>query len=380
MRIPLTWRSGPERASEVLAALGPGGGPVATRDVNRLPIVSPWSPTHTNLFQWVADDVLGEAAAAAITTRASAMRLPGIARARNLIVTAVMRNPLVAYRGPVLHAITSEDEARVQRLDPQPGWTTATTDGSSPELRNGWTADDHLFYGWSLWRHRLGVDNFPLASDHVAFDEWYVDDDNRLCVHGSPVTNEREWTLIPGAHEGILTFGADVLRDGRDILALVRDRLENPVPDINLEAQPDSEDMTGDEWRDFVTAYVANRKVNKGVGFTNRFVKAVPMPGRKDSDLMVEARNASVVDQARIVGVHAGMLDATAPKASLNYETQTGRNQEFVDLDLYTYLLPIAARLSMPDVTPRGQRVAFDLSDFTGPAATPTPTTPEATP
>ena len=59
------------------------------------------------------------------------------------------------------------------------------------------------------------------------------------------------------------------------------------------------------------------------------------------------------------------MLDATTAGASLTYETVAGRNAKFIDYGVALYLEPIEARLSMDDVVPRGQRVAFDLSDFT---------------
>lgn len=384
MALRLSFRSGTPRADadRAVAALGPGGGPIPHRDISRLPLSSPFTNDASHLVRWVIDDVFGEKVAAQINDRASAMRLPGIARGVNLVKTHTVRNPLVTYRGPALASIGVEDEARIQRVDPQPSWVTETRDGSSPELRNAGFVDDHIFYGWTCTRRYLGADGFPLACDHINFADWYVDDDNRLVVGGVKISHreEREWALIPGLHEGILVFGADVIRDGRDIQALVKDRLENPVPDINLAARESAEDMTDEEWQTFVDAYVANRKINKGVGFTNKYVEAVPMPGREDSDLMIGARNAAVVDQARIVGVHAGLLDATAPKASLNYETQTGRNQEFVDLDLVAYFLPFAARFSMNDWTPRGQRVAFDTTDLTGPLPGAPASTPGAPP
>lgn len=357
----LSFRSGPARTARVVAALGPGGGPIPARDVSRLPITSPFSP-DSHLIQWVADDVLGEAAASLINSRASAMRLSGIARGRNMLVTQIARNPLVVLRGDA-------------QVVPSPSWCLGTRDGSSPQLRTAWTVDDLIFYGWSLWRRANGADGFPIAADHVNYDDWNIDDDNRLCVNGFPVDNEDEWTLIPGIHEGILSFGADVLSDARDLRKIVKNRLTNPNPDVNLEAQPDSEDMTAEEWREFVNAYVANRKINGNVGFTNRYVKAVFGQGQKDADLMIDAKNASTVEQARIIGVHAGLLDATAPKASLNYETATGRNQEFVDLDLWTYMLPITARTSMDDFVPHGSRTAFDLSGLTGPWSSTGPVT-----
>ena len=89
-------------------------------------------------------------------------------------------------------------------------------------------------------------------------------------------------------------------------------------------------------------------------------------------NLLIEARNAAVLDLARLIGVHGGMVDATTPKASLNYETTSGRNEEFVDFDLALYMLPITSRLSLDDVTPHGTRIAFDTAAFTTVPTTPT--------
>jgi phage portal protein BeeE len=79
---------------------------------------------------------------------------------------------------------------------------------------------------------------------------------------------------------------------------------------------------------------------------------------------MIAARNAASLDLARLIGVAASRIDATVDKGSLNYETTTGRNQEFVDFDLALYMTPITARLSLDDVVPRGTHVRFNLADF----------------
>ena len=75
---------------------------------------------------------------------------------------------------------------------------------------------------------------------------------------------------------------------------------------------------------------------------------------------------------ARLVGLPASLVDATAAGASLTYETSAGRNQQAVDYGFAAYMAALAGRLSMDDVVPRGQHVAWDLSDLTGLATTPT--------
>lgn len=321
-------------------------------DPNRLPYASPMSPDST-LSQFVWEDLMGTDVRASIGSRRGALRLGPVVRGRNLLCGSAARCPLVDIKGDVLTPV-------------QPSWLLNTEDGSSWQHRTLWTLDDHLFYGWSLWHLRLGADLFPTAASHVLYESWEVDDDNRLLVDGAAVTDPREWVLIPGLHEGILTDGVDVLRDARDLFAIVRDRLENNIPPVSLEAQPGADRLNADEIDAVIASYKLARKRNGGVGYTNEWLKATFGKGNQDSDLLIEARNAAAVDLARLIGIHAGLLDATAPKASLNYETTTGRNQEFVDFDLALALLPVEARLSMDDITPHGRRVAFDTSVLTG--------------
>ena len=63
------------------------------------------------------------------------------------------------------------------------------------------------------------------------------------------------------------------------------------------------------------------------------------------------------------------MLDATTEGASLEYQTATARNQQWIDYGLSLYMDAIESRLGMDDVVPAGQRVAFDTAHLTTPTA-----------
>ena len=324
-------------------------------DPSTYPIASPWS---TNTMQRIVfEDVFGSDIPA--NTREAAMRLPAIARGRGLIVNTGARIPLRALRADV-------------ELTTQPSWITETGDGSSPQHRLAWTIDDLIFYGWSCWWRTNGADGFPLAAQRINQGEWAIDSDCRVRVNGN-VVDDSSVIVFSGFHEGVLSFGCDVIRDGRQLAANVRKRLTNPVPNIDLH-HTGGRDLTTPEIDALIDQWAAARAGdNGGVAYTSKDVEANEM-GKGDDQLMIDSRNASAVDQARILGISAGMVDATAPKASLNYETQTGRNQEFVDLDIRGYLDPIAARLSTDDVVPHGTRVAFDYTVET--SLTPSPTGP----
>ncbi len=318
-------------------------------DPSTYPIATPWGSAE--LARIVYEDVFGSDVPA--NSRSAAMRLPGLARARNLVVSTIAGLPFAALR-------------RDEPIAP-PSWFTVCHDGSTWQHRLAWTVDDLIFYGWSLWEAVRGVDRFPLSFARINRERWHLDADNRLILDEQMVTDTRDLILIPGLHEGILSYGVDAIRDVRALYAIVRERLNNPVPQVDLhqtggkQLNKDEIDTLRDDWA------AARTGANGGVAYTNEWIEAKPF-GSGGENLLIEARNAAVLDLARLVGVHGGMVDATTPKASLNYETNTGRNQEFVDFDLALYMTPITARLSLDDVIPHGQRVAFDTSALIAPA------------
>lgn len=313
-------------------------------------IASPFS-SSSDLKRIAWRDVFGDADLTPVGRRA-AMRIPALARARNLVVSALARVPLVQM-----------DAGNVSPV--QPAWTSSVPT-TSPQLRMAWTVDDLMFYGLSCWQ-RMG-DGSP--GPRIRFGDWRFDDDGRVVWNDTPMHDDEVITFF-GFTEGILDHGREAITDARMLYEAVRKRLRNPVPSINLH-QTGGDQMTPDEIDELIDRWaVARRGDNGGVSYTNEVIDAQEM-GTGGEQLMIDARNAAAVDMARIANVSAGMVDATAPKASLNYETQEGRSLEFHDLDLSLYAEPITARLSLDDVTPPGSRIAFDFTTDTQPAYTPT--------
>lgn len=350
--------------------------PHAVVDPSTLPYSSPWSTN--NLQRIVAEDIFGSDLP--LNTRQAAMELPAVARGRNLICSTIPRFPLVDLgvgdTVPVRpdRAAFADHTTYVAALDEyrdrmrafaltQPTWLYRTSDGTSPQLRMAWTVDDLMFYGWSCWWRRNNADGFPGDVGRIPFGDWSINDDNRVEVNGT-VVPDNEVIVIPGLHEGLLSFGRRTIADARALYDIVRARLENPAPQLNLHqvsgpAMTDAQiDKTIDRWA------AARAGKRGGVGYTSQHIELQEMGAAADAQLMIEARNAASLDLARIIGVSANRLDATSAKASLNYETTTGRNQELIDFDLALYMTPVTARFSMDDVTRQGHRVEHDLTDF----------------
>lgn len=292
-------------------------------------------------------------------SRAEAMTVPAIARARKLLCTTVASWPLRAYRGP--DPLPDAD---------QPSWMYRTDGATSPWHRMLWTVDDLLFYGWSLWRvtefAAPSVGGFPLRMVHVPYESWDVNGADVVDADGHPIP-AAEIVLIPGPDEGILATGRRTIRTAALLEATTGSVASHP---FRLEVHQVSGDQLEAHERTQLISEVRRALAdNDGIIYTNQAIETKELGSGGAEQLLIEGRNASAVDCARLVGIPAAMIDATTAGASLTYETTAGRNQQFLDYGAAAYSAAIAARLGMDDVIPRGQRAVLDSSDFTAPLA-----------
>lgn len=313
------------------------------------PPVPAFYPEDNQLNAIVWADLTG--GDAVILNRAAAIAIPALARQRHLLCGTIARSPLRAMVG----ATALEDQA-------QPSWMYRTDGLVSPYHRMLWTVDDLLFYGWSLWQCERGYADELLRAERVPWERWDTDVAGRILVDGE-LAEEGEVIPIPGPHEGILNFGAGALRRTIDNLDAAANAARNPSAYLELHYTGDS-DLTDEQITKHIQRWAAARRgENGGVSWTNKVLE-VREHGTHESHLLIEGRNADAVDVSRLVSSPAAMADATNAGASLTYETTEGRNGEFIDYGVGLYMDAIAARLSMDDVVPRGQRTAFDTTEL----------------
>lgn len=337
-----------ENASAELTAAYAGTMPV---------IVGPASPfqpdNHLESVVWA--DLLGTELKS--VTRTGAMTIPAVARHRHLICGVAAKSPLVCL---------DRTDTRVET----PYWAVRTDGELHPFHRMLWTVDDLIFSGWSVWLAGRGADKSLLTATRIAPTRWETDAVGRVLVDGELVDAER-LILIPGPHEGILNFGAPTLRRTLDNLDAAANAARNPSAYLELHYTGD-EQMTDTEVDKLIARWAkARRGENGGVAYTSKGLE-VNEHGTHEAHLLIEGRNADAVDCARLVSNPAAMADATSSGASLTYETTEGRNDQFLDYGAALYMDAVAARLSMDDIVPRGQHMAFNLAATTAKVSPPT--------
>lgn len=347
----------------ILDRLGLGRSRDLMRSAHQLGIVSPYAPAP-ELPPFVITDLLDEETVDQLPlSRAEAMSIPAVSKARNLLVSAIAPLPLRALAGKT-----------VLPTEQQPTFLYRTNSHVTPYERMAWTVDDLIFHGYSLWLVRRGAEaggrrpildaewcptnQWTITDGHILVDEQEVDDDD-IILFNSPF-------------EGLLNVGARTIKGARDTERAWTGRMRNPIPMVELHMTDDS--MAQEEVKPFVESWSkARRSIDGAIGYTPPGLE-LRVHGALQHELFTEGRNAIRTDIGSFLNVRAAMLDGTTGVDSLTYTTKDGERNLFYELDLPFWTNPVEARLSMDDVVPRGQRIRFDMSTAVHPPTATGPT------
>jgi hypothetical protein len=338
------------------SAVALGSTPSAHRGV-----VSPWAGP-SNLHKIVVDDIFGQDTTT--VTRAQAMAVPAIAKARHMVCVTLARQPLLAYRAGEV-----DENGDPVPMAEQPAWLRRTDEpgAPSPFHRLLWTIDDLMFHGWSLWAVKRGSEGQVLDAMRVPIDQWTFESDGRVVVETLPdrYPKDGEVILIPGIGEGMLAEAARTVRGAWTLEDRWQARAKNPVPVVELRYTGD-EDLEPEEMRTIRQSYVDASQDENGVVMVTPKGFELHAHGDQALDLLVAGRNAAALDAARYANLPATAADASATNgSSVTYQNVMAGRAEFTDITLRGWAAPIEARLSMDDVVPRGQYLAFDFSSLT---------------
>lgn len=289
-------------------------------------------------------------------TRETALSLPPLLRARNLICTTAAGCELVT------------DSATDNPLK----FLTRADGELSPWHRMLWTADDLLFYGWSLWEVTRDFDGRVLTGTRVGFHRWDFDQQGRVTIDGENVPADSV-ILFPGIHEGILSHGGLTIRQAAALMRGVTRSVETPNPVTELH-QTNDRPMSQEESDALKAKWIAARQApGGGVAVTSAGIE-VRSHGAASEHLLIEGRNAVATDIARLCGIPSPMIDASIGGTSLSYSNSASRLSELIAFGVAPIITAIAARLSQNDVTPRGVRIDVDVTGaVTGLTVTPAP-------
>ena len=316
-------------------------------------IRSPWATG--NLSPVVFKDIYAASGVDTPLDRLSALSIPAVARGVGLVTSALSSCPLTVWKADV--------------QQPTPRWMVSTDGAVAPQYRLGFTVEDLILFGWCLWMVDRNDAGRIQSAERVRSDLWDFDGMGNVII-GTAVVDPSLYILIKGPQDGILTAGARTLRAAIALENAWIRTVRNPVPATVLQQVGDDQ-LDDDEIDDLLADWrIARQDPDGAVAYVPSNINVQAL-GQVVPDVLVAARNASVVDIARLIGIPASALDAGAIQTSLTYtNTSVGVGFQLVSQGLKPYADSIAYALSQDNVVPSGQRTALDMTQLLADAAT----------
>jgi len=294
-----------------------------------------------------------------------AMTIPTFASCRQLIVgTAAQIKPKRVRGVEELPPIWM-----MRQVDPDETYTTTL----------GKTLEDLMFYGKAAWLvlSRDGVPTernpkgLPVRARHVPVNDVQRELSDNLAdysrvkyyvINGVQVDPEDVIWFEVG-HEGILTYGADVLSKAKGLEEAAARMVATDLPAGIIYNQ--GSELGPDEARSLIETFTKARKENaigllQGATYESHGAQSA-------LDLqMIEARSMAATEIARLFCVPVAMVNASPSgnSSALLYANVSQNLTNFVKQAVYPYLRCIEQTMSRDDVTASGQSVVFDVASY----------------
>lgn len=318
---------------------------------------TPWSP-QDSLLTALEGELFG--VDDTIVTRTIAQRVPGLKRAAQIHCDIVSAMPLHQYKDGVKNAT-------------QPRWLSNSASGIAPLIRTKGLVADLFWEGFALLGCRLDGEQIDDAI-HIPRHLWGVGADQKIEVNDAI---SREYTqrliLIPLGANGVMADGVDSIRQARALELARRNRLNAPPASTEIHlTDARFDEMTAKEKEKLAQNYADTRRKHS-VSVTPSYAE-VKEHGSEAVDLFDSATNGLRLDLANHASVPASIIEGAkgGGGGDMNYSGKGDERSELYDLGSRQFAEAIAARLSMDDVCPEGEYIAFDKSEM---FAVPMPTT-----
>jgi HK97 family phage portal protein len=289
--------------------------------------------------------------------REEAMSVPSVSRCRNLIAGTIATFPLELYK-----------KSTGEKLG-KPLWLEQPSIAQPLSTTIAWTVDSLLFFGVAYWR----VTEVYFDDGRPARFEWvapgrvsFTTDGNtnfitQYNVDGTPVPMSGLGSLITfqGLDEGVLQRGARTLRSAIDLETAMRVASATPMPSGVLKNT--GADLSQEEVQAILAAWKSARE-RRSTAYLTSTLDYQPTAFSPRDMMFVDAVQSTATQIARMMNVPAYYISADQ-NTSMTYANVQDERRQFVSLSLAPYVHAIQDRLSMDDITARGNIVKFDVED-----------------
>jgi HK97 family phage portal protein len=290
--------------------------------------------------------------------RADAMQVPAVARARNIICGTIGTLGLNAYNDVTYAKI--EGRSLLKQPDPAlPLCTTIT-----------WTCEDLLFHGHAFW-YVLAVspeDGRPTQARRIDPTRvtFTTDLNTQEIINGFYLDGELVPTMgvgslimFSGMDEGILNRGGRTISTALKLEEAVQRMASEPNPTMVIKNT--GVDLPAEQVSSLLASWKQSR-ATRSTAYLSGPLDVQTFGYDATQMELSQSRLNTASEIARLCNIPAWYLNAES--ASATYSNVSAERRSLVDFSLSPIMHAIEERLSMNDLTPRGQEVRFDLDDY----------------
>lgn len=291
-------------------------------------------------------------------TREEAMSIPAVARARNIMCSAIASLPLEVWD----RATGAELEAPKSIRLPDRRVTASTT--------YTWIAEDLLFYGYAYLRvnelyadtgrvrdgERINPTRVQIVTNRLSTEIEYYVVDGIPC----PTSGVGSLAVFYGSDEGLLNRAGKTIRAGAELERAAAMYAKEPAPTMVLKSNGSA--LPSDRIAKLLESWGVARR-NRATAFLNADVSLETVGFDPEKLQLNQARSYIATELARAIGIPAYFVDAETG-SSMTYANANLARQTLVDFSLRPIMTSIEERLSMPDFLPSSQIAKFSLDDY----------------
>jgi len=287
--------------------------------------------------------------------RNEAMSVPSVARCRNLLSSVVADLPLNLYRNS-----TGEELGN-------PLWVDQPAINQPRSVTMAWTVDSLLMYGVAYWQvtEVYAEDGRPsrfqwIPNVKVTFNtdlygmtitEYFVD------AVAVPMSGLGSLVTFQAFDEGILERGSETIRAAIDLRKAAVIAASTPMPSGVI--KNNGADLDPKEIQGLLAAW-KNARQNRATAYLTSTLEYTPSSFSPKDMMYDEAQQFLATEIARLCNIPAYLLSAEANN-SMTYANVLDERKQFFSFSVAPYVNAISHRLSMDDITARGNSVRFDV-------------------
>ena len=287
--------------------------------------------------------------------RNEAMSVPSVARCANLLKGVIGGLPLNLYR-----TSTGEELGN-------PVWVDQPAINQPRSVTMAWTVDSLLMYGVAYWQvtELYAEDGRPsrfkwIPNVKVTFNtdlygmeitQYFID------AVAVPMSGLGSIVTFQAFDEGILERGSDTIRAAIDLRKAAVIAASTPMPSgvlRNNGADLDPKEVAG------LLAAWKNARQNRATAYLTSTLEYQPTSFSPKDMMYDEAQQFLATEISRLCNIPSYMISAEANQ-SMTYSNLLDERKSFYSLSLAPYVCAIEDRLSMDDITARGNSVKFDV-------------------